>query len=167
MASPPGRGGGGGGPYIERMTRLQSLKWLAALSFLAAPLRAQDTAHVVLVSTTDIHGHISGWDFIEGRPFGGGLTRAGTVIDSLRARYPGQVVLVDAGDILAGDPFDTYFATHPRTPHPAMEIMDALEYDAIVPGNHEFNYGFDYFKTSYHGQNFRPVCANCVLPGAG
>ena len=149
------------------MTRLRSLQWLAALSFLAAPLPAQDTAHVVLVSTTDIHGHISGWDFVEGRPFPGGLSRAGTVIDSLRARYPGQVVLVDAGDVLAGDPFDAYFATHPRTPHPAMEIMDALEYDAIVPGNHEFNYGFDFFRANYRGQNFRPVCANCLLPGAG
>ena len=167
MARVRGRGGDGGGPYIGRMTRLQTLKWFAALTLVAAPLSAQDTAHVVLVSTTDIHGHISGWDFIEGRPFAGGLSRAGTVIDSLRARYPGQVVLVDAGDVLAGDPFDTYFATHPRTPHPAMEIMDALEYDAIVPGNHEFNYGFDYFKSSYRGQNFRPVCANCILPGAG
>ncbi|HWA41171.1 MAG TPA: metallophosphoesterase, partial [Gemmatimonadales bacterium] len=151
------------------MTRPQILRWLVALGLATAPraLPAQDTAHVVIVSTTDIHGHISGWDFIEGRPFPGGLSRAGTVVDSLRARYPGQVVLVDAGDVLAGDPFDTYFATHPRTPHPALEIMDAMEYDAIVPGNHEFNYGFEYFQQSYRGQNLRPVCANCVLPGAG
>ena len=171
MARVRGRGGAWSGPYIPWMTRLQTLRWSAALSIVATtaalPLSAQDTAHVVLVSTTDIHGHISGWDFIEGRPFPGGLSRAGTVIDSLRAKYPGQVVLVDAGDDLAGDQFAAYFATHPRTPHPAMEIMDALEYDAIVPGNHEFNYGFDFFKETFRGQNFRPVCANCVLPGAG
>ena len=154
-------------PYIERMTRPQTLRWLAALTFIALPLRAQDTAHVVLVSTTDIHGHVSGWDFVEGRPFPGGLSRAATVIDSLRARYPGQVVLVDAGDLLAGDPFDAYFATHPRSPHPALEAMDLLEYDAIVPGNHEFNYGFEYFRDAFRGRNLRPVCANCVLPGAG
>lgn len=139
---------------------------LASLT-LSASLAAQDTAHVVLVSTTDVHGHATGWDFIEGRPFPGGLTRAATVIDSLRARHPGQVVLVDAGDLLAGDPFDAFFATHARTPHPLMEAMDALEYDAIVPGNHEFNYGYEYFRQAFTGRNFRAVCANCVLPGAG
>ncbi|HTK56464.1 MAG TPA: metallophosphoesterase, partial [Gemmatimonadales bacterium] len=131
-----------------------------ALLLPGTPLAAQDTAHVVLVSTTDIHGHATGWDFIEGRPFPGGLTRAASVIDSLRAKYPGQVVLVDAGDLLAGDPFDAYFAGHPRTPHPLIEAMDALEYDAIVPGNHEFNYGYEYFRQAFTGRNFRPVCAN-------
>jgi 2',3'-cyclic-nucleotide 2'-phosphodiesterase (5'-nucleotidase family) len=45
--------------------------------------------------------------------------------------------------------------------------MDAMEYDAIVPGNHEFNYGFDFFRRMYTGRNLRPVCANCVFPGAG
>ncbi|MBW8773155.1 MAG: metallophosphoesterase, partial [Gemmatimonadetes bacterium] len=157
------------------MITSRTLRTLATLAAVAAPaalpfsarLAAQDTAHVVIVSTTDIHGHATGWDFIEGRPFGGGLTRAATVIDSLRARYPGQVVLVDAGDLLAGDPFDAYFATHARTPHPLMEAMDALEYDAIVPGNHEFNYGYPYFRQAFVGRNLRAVCANCVLPGAG
>ena len=133
----------------------------------AGVLHAQDTAHVVVVSTTDVHGHASGWDFIEGRPFPGGLTRAATVIDSLRAKYPGQVVLVDAGDLIAGDPFATYWHDHARDPHPMLEAMDALEYDAIVPGNHEFNYGWDFFHRVYTGRNFRPVCANCLLPGAG
>lgn len=140
---------------------------LAGLVLAVSPLAAQDTAHVVLVATTDVHGHASGWDFVEGRAFPGGLTRAGTVIDSLRARYPGQVVLVDAGDLLAGDPFAAYWAANPRVPHPLLETMDALEYDAIVPGNHEFNYGFEFFQRVYTGRNFRPVCANCILPGAG
>lgn len=140
---------------------------LAALLIGAGALHAQDTAHVVIVSTTDIHGHASGWDFTEGRAFPGGLTRAATVIDSLRAKYPGQVVLVDAGDLIAGDPFASYWHAHPRVPHPLLEAMDALEYDAILPGNHEFNYGWDFFHQVYTGRNFRAICANCLLPGAG
>ena len=149
------------------MPTLRTFRVLAALVAGAAPLAAQDTAHVVVVSTTDVHGHEGGWDFVEGRPFPGGLTRAATVIDSLRAKYPGQVVLVDAGDLLAGDPFATYWHDHARDPHPMLEAMDALEYDAIVPGNHEFNYGWDFFHRVYTGRNFRPVCANCLMPGAG
>lgn len=156
---PPGHG------YIEGMTSSNMMRVLAALCLAGGPVAAQDSAHVVVVATTDIHGHATGWDFIEGKAFGGGLTRAATVVDSLRARYPGEVVLVDAGDVISGDPFASYFASHPRTPHPMLEAMDALEYDAITPGNHEFNYGFEFFRSAYRGRNFRPVCGNCVFPG--
>jgi 2',3'-cyclic-nucleotide 2'-phosphodiesterase/3'-nucleotidase/5'-nucleotidase len=149
------------------MTTSNIVRALAVLCLAGAPAAAQDTAHVVVVSTTDIHGHATGWDFIEGRAFPGGLTRAATVVDSLRARYPGEVVLVDAGDLISGDPFAAYFASHPRSPHPMLEAMDALEYDAITPGNHEFNYGFEFFRDAYHGRNFRAVCGNCVFPGRG
>ena len=90
-------------PYSTPMLSL-----LTALVLAAAPL--QDTAHVVLVATTDVHGHATDWDYVADRPFAGGLARVATVVDSLRARYPGQVVVVDAGDLLQGDPFATYFA---------------------------------------------------------
>ena len=53
----------------------------------AAPV--QDTAHVVIVATTDIHGHATDWDYVANRPFPGGLSRVATIVDSLKARYPG------------------------------------------------------------------------------
>ena len=83
------------------------LSLLTTLVLAAAPL--QDTAHVVIVATTDLHGHVTDWDYVADRPFPGGLARVATVVDSLRARFPGQVVLVDAGDLLQGDAFATYF----------------------------------------------------------
>ncbi len=149
------------------MTPKNILRVLAVMLAAGAPAAAQDTAHVVLVSTTDVHGHATGWDFVEGKAFGGGLTRAATVVDSLRARYAGQVVLVDAGDLTSGDPFASFYASHPRDPHPMLEAMDAMEYDAITPGNHDFNYGFDFFRNAFRGRNFRVVCGNCFLPGRG
>src|ERR1041385_3364137 len=103
------------------MPPIRTLRTLAALLLGAGALHAQDTAHVVVVSTTDIHGHVSGWDFVEGRPYRGGLTRAATVIDSLRTKYPGEVVLVDAGDLLAGDPFAAYW--HARSEEHTSELQ--------------------------------------------
>src|SRR5512134_2328119 len=105
---------------------LTMLRALLALA-LASP-SAQDSAHIVVVATTDVHGHATAWDFVHDRPFPGGLARAARAIDSLRQRHPGQVVLVDAGDLLQGDPFAAYWATHERTPHPTLEAMDVLEY---------------------------------------
>jgi hypothetical protein len=110
---------------------------LACLSF-AAPA---DTARVIIVATTDVHGNATAWDYALDRPFQGGLTRAATVVDSLRRLYPEQVVLVDAGDLLQGSPFAAFLAHEPRSPHPIVAAMNAMGYDAATPGNHDFDFG--------------------------
>ena len=70
------------------------LPLLAAL-VITVPL-LQDTAHVVIVATTDLHGHAKDWDYLKQQPFAGGLVRVASVVDSLKARYPGQVIVADA-----------------------------------------------------------------------
>ncbi|MGH7519324.1 MAG: 5'-nucleotidase C-terminal domain-containing protein, partial [Gemmatimonadales bacterium] len=134
---------------------------LAALAALAAFAAPPDTAHLVLVATTDVHGHATEWDFVADRPFPGGLTRAATVIDSLRARYPGRVVVLDAGDLLSGDPFADYYArVAPRDPHPVVEAMDLAGYDVVTPGNHEFDYGVPAFERATARTTVRVVSGN-------
>lgn len=124
-------------------------------------LSAQDTAHVVIVATTDVHGHATGWDFVTGMAYPGGLTRVGSVVDSLRRRFPGQVVLVDAGDLLAGDPFAAYFAAvAPQDPDPMVDALNGLAYDAEVPGNHEFDFGVRFFRRAMNGARYAVVAAN-------
>ena len=71
---------------------------------------AQDSAHVVIVATTDVHGRATGWNYLTNTPHPGGLARAARVVDSLRREYRDQVVLLDAGDLIQGDPFAEYFA---------------------------------------------------------
>src|SRR3989442_1484245 len=69
-----------------------------------------DTAHVVIVATTDVHGRVLGWDYVRDAAAPGGLSRAATTVETLRAQYPEQVVLVDAGDLIEGNVFAGYFA---------------------------------------------------------
>lgn len=130
---------------------------LAAGLFFLPP----DSAHVVVVATTDVHGHATGWDYLAERPFPGGLARAASAVDSLRALYPGQVVLLDAGDLIQGDPFATYFArVRPRDPHPVIDAMNLMAYDAATPGNHEFDFGVDVFHRAVAGAVFHYVSGN-------
>src|SRR5882672_9180095 len=78
-----------------------------------------DTAHVVIVATTDVHGRVLGWDYVRDAAAPGGLSRAATVIETLRAQYPDRVVLVDAGDLIEGNLFAGYFAERDsQRPHP-------------------------------------------------
>ncbi|HSC58223.1 MAG TPA: 5'-nucleotidase C-terminal domain-containing protein [Gemmatimonadales bacterium] len=147
----------------RRAVRRGAMLSLALAASLAFRLTAQDTAHVVIVATTDVHGHATGWDFVAGRPFPGGLTRVGSVVDSLRRRFPGEVVLVDAGDLIEGDPFAAYFATvAPQDPDPMVDALNGLAYDAAVPGNHEFNFGVPFFERAMNGARYAVVAANII-----
>src|SRR6202165_393543 len=93
----------------------------------AAPTPA-DTAHIVIVATTDIHGRVLGWDYVRDAAAPGGLSRAATILESLRAQYPGNVVLVDAGDLLQGNPFATFYARYDRRqPQPIVDALTARE----------------------------------------
>jgi 2',3'-cyclic-nucleotide 2'-phosphodiesterase/3'-nucleotidase/5'-nucleotidase len=128
---------------------------------LALSTQAPDTAHIIIVSTTDVHGHVTAWNYLADQPFPGGLVRAARVVDSLKARYPGQVVLVDAGDLIQGDPFAAYFAqTAPRDPHPALDVMGAMGYDAATPGNHDFDWGVPFMFRALRGTSFPYVSGN-------
>src|SRR5882762_6382153 len=101
-----------------------------------------DTAHVVIVATTDVHGRVLGWDYVRDAAAPGGLSRAATVIETLRAQHPDQVVLVDAGDLIEGNLFAGYFAERDsQRPHPVVDALNAMQYDAATPGNHEFDFG--------------------------
>jgi 2',3'-cyclic-nucleotide 2'-phosphodiesterase (5'-nucleotidase family) len=137
---------------------------LAALAAFAVP---PDTTHLVLVASTDVHGHATEWDFVADQPFPGGITRAATVVDSLRARYPGRVVVVDAGDLISGDPFADYYARiAPRDPHPVVESLDLAGYDVATPGNHDYDYGIPVLTRATSRTTIRFVSANIRgLPG--
>lgn len=141
------------------------LSLFTALTLVAAPL--QDTAHVVVVATTDLHGHVTDWDYIANQPSFGGLSRVATIVDSLKARYPGQVVVVDAGDVIQGDPFASYFArVAPRDPNPVIEALSLTGYDVATPGNHDFDWGVGVMRRAVSGAAFPYVSGNIyTLPG--
>ncbi len=136
---------------------------LTAILLAAAPAWAatQDTAHVVIVATTDVHAHVYHWDYVADREAPWGLTRAATVVDSLRASYPGRVVVVDAGDLIQGNPFATFFATvRPVASHPVVDALNAVRYDAATPGNHEFDWGLDVWVQAIEAAAFPIVSGN-------
>ncbi|MDQ3950049.1 MAG: metallophosphoesterase, partial [Gemmatimonadota bacterium] len=122
---------------------------LVALCVACSPSRVPPPAlpraplTLVIAATTDVHGRLRGYDYYQNvaEP-SRGLTRIATIVDSLRAVHPGRVVLVDAGDLLQGNPLTYVAARSPVGPaHPVIDAMNAARYDAMAIGNHEFNYG--------------------------
>lgn len=64
-------------------------------------------------------------------------------------------LLVDAGDNIQGS-----VATSLTKGQCMVDVMKAVGYDAAVPGNHEFDYGFDRFLEIVNGENTPYVSAN-------
>src|SRR3989475_13238863 len=93
-----------------------------------------DTAHVVIVATTDVHGRVLGWDYVRDVAGAGGVLRAPTGIETLRGPYPEQDVLVDAGDPIEGNLFAGDFAGRDSPgPPPVGGAPNARHYDAPPP----------------------------------
>ncbi len=127
------------------------------------PPTSPDSAHIVIVATTDVHGRALGWDYVRDREAPGGLSRAAAILATLRAQYPDQVVLVDAGDLLEGNAFAGYFGrVERRRPDPLVDALNALQYDAATPGNHDFDFGLGLLASADSGATYRYVSANVV-----
>ncbi len=122
------------------------------------------TLRLRLLQTTDIHGQVLGYDYFQDRPEPGlGLDRLARLIATARAEAPGAI-LCDSGDFLQGTPLCDLaaleFARDPAMPHPVIAAMNLLRYDAVVPGNHEFDYGLPLLRAAAAQAQFPVTCAN-------
>ncbi|MHB1073980.1 MAG: 5'-nucleotidase C-terminal domain-containing protein [Gemmatimonadaceae bacterium] len=148
-----------------RLKLFMTLAAATAAGCAAAP-RGAASADLYVAATTDVHGRLRGWEYYTNAPDSvRGLTRAATIVDSLRAAHPGQVVLVDAGDLLQGNPL-AYVAARVDTvhPHPVAAAMRTMRYDAAALGNHEFNYGLATLRRATGQAGFPFLAANAYTP---
>jgi 2',3'-cyclic-nucleotide 2'-phosphodiesterase (5'-nucleotidase family) len=105
-----------------------------------------DTLRIAVMATTDVHGRLRAWDYYRNQEETRyALSKVATLVDSVRNVYS-HTLLLDAGDWLQGNPFAEYFAMHdPQERHyPFLTAADYMAFDAIVLGNHEFNFGLEY-----------------------
>jgi len=94
-------------------SRRPPLALLAASLLAAVPLPAQQRVEIKVAATTDVHGRLRAWDYYANAiDSTRGLARVATIVDSLRMSAPGRVVLVDAGDLLQGNPNDLRRGAH-------------------------------------------------------
>jgi 2',3'-cyclic-nucleotide 2'-phosphodiesterase/3'-nucleotidase len=123
---------------------------------------------ITIAATTDVHGHIRGWDYYSNSPDPArGLSRAATIVDSVRTADRGHVVLVDAGDILQGTPL-AYVTRHSSdSANAIIAAMNTMRYDAAAIGNHEFNYGVPYLDGAIAQARFPMLAANVTRSGSG
>ena len=114
-------------------------------AMLTLSVQAQQTSKTVtlkVIETSDVHGHFFPWDFMEGRPLRGTLTRANSYINRERQKYGNNLLLIDNGDILQGQPC-VYWSNFvmPEDENLAARVINYMQYDAETVGNHDIEPG--------------------------
>ncbi len=145
-------------PARRRVAATAALATAALLAAPAAAVAAPPPGGVTLtlMATTDIHGHLTDWDYFQDAPYAAedalGVARIGTAIDEVRAEQGEEsVVVVDNGDALQGTPLTYLYGYGDQrdavlaneVEHPMAQAFDAIGLDAGTVGNHEYNYGLD------------------------
>jgi 2',3'-cyclic-nucleotide 2'-phosphodiesterase (5'-nucleotidase family) len=125
-----------------------------------------DVVPVTVLHHNDSHGNLYKGQYV-------GFTQLATLIKQEQAHNPDRNILLNAGDQIQGDAMMAYYKAAPlgygsdgtALPaelqlHPMMAVMNALDYDAMTLGNHEFNFGNAIFKAVLKQATFPVLQAN-------
>jgi 2',3'-cyclic-nucleotide 2'-phosphodiesterase/3'-nucleotidase len=125
----------------------------------AAATLNPDTICISILHTTDLHGHILPTFDYDGKPDRGGLARCATQIRRWRRENPNSI-LIDVGDVYQGTDVSL------RNKGALMiDLLNHLEYDAWVVGNHEFDWGMECFEHALQQSNMPVLAANMLMEG--
>lgn len=124
------------------------------LGFLTVMFADQSTTEIVIYHTNDMHGNVgSKWDDENLKKIGLDM------IKSVKDNTPNSL-LVDCGDAIWG----TQFAKNTKGLD-IIDMMNAVGYDCMVLGNHEFDYGPNALLDCAKRANFPVLSANTYRTG--
>jgi len=122
---------------------------------------------LTFLHTSDVHGHIANWDYFADREADLGLTLVAGIVREERKADP-QLLLLDGGDTIQGTPLVYHYnVERPRSRNPMAVIMNAMRYDAMVIGNHEYDFGQTVLNKFIEEAEFPVLCANVSWTGGG
>ena len=141
-------------------------KWHSILLMLACSWGAWATNREVkikLIETSDIHGNFYPYNFIEQKEWGGSLARVCTYLKEERKKYGDNLLLIDNGDILQGQPTTYYYNYIDTTStHLAASIMNYMGYVAGNMGNHDVETGHAVYDRWIRECHFPILGANII-----
>lgn len=118
-------------------------KLLCSLFVLSAVSTAMaQEVKIKLLGTSDIHGRVVPWSYgadVEDKS--GSYAQIATYVKDVRKNNK-NVVLVEVGDAIQDNQIDV-FAKDKKyyKDHPIPKVLNEMNYDIFVLGNHEFNFG--------------------------
>ncbi len=98
---------------------------------------------VTILQTSDLHGYLSNHDFINKKNWG-----LYSLTGHINKYKKEERLLLDSGDFLQGSPLTHFAFENKQDEHPIISLFNAIGYDGLTIGNHEFNYGLKFLVES-------------------
>ena len=138
--------------------------FLGWIFFLTGAVLAQDKiVKLKIVETSDIHGNYYPYDFILRHEAAGSLARVYEFVQKERETYKDNLLLLDNGDILQGQPCAYYYNyIDTISLHLAAEVLNYMKYNAGNMGNHDVETGRAVFDRWAGDCNFPILGANII-----
>ena len=115
----------------------------------------RDIVKVTILHTNDVHSRLDPFPEGSGRYAGlGGAAQRASLIRDIRNETE-HILLLDAGDMLQGTPYFNLYKGETE-----FKVMNALNYDVVTIGNHDFDAGIDQLAVNAQTAKFDIVSAN-------
>src|SRR3972149_7052466 len=127
------------------------------------PFLSAQTINLKIVETSDVHGAAFPYTLLNDTTTDFSLAQVHTYLVSEKYKPDQEIILLDNGDILQGDPlvyFYNYIDTLNR--HVYAEAMNFMEYDAATIGNHDIETGHAVYDKFRKEINFPWLAANAI-----
>jgi 2',3'-cyclic-nucleotide 2'-phosphodiesterase / 3'-nucleotidase len=157
---------------LNKLTLIARLLIVSALLLAVLPVSAQSQrqsskrVHIVVLGTTDQHGNLFPVDYYTDKADNRGLAKISTLVKQVRSENK-NVLLIDSGDTIQGTPLEYYHNKKNNAPaDPMMLAMNALGYDSMTVGNHEYNFGLAVLEKARSEAKFPWLSANTYDQGS-
>lgn len=120
------------------------------------------------VETSDVHGNYYPYDFIQSKDASGSLARVSAFVKKKRELYKDNLILIDNGDILQGQPTAYYYNfIDTLSTHLTADMMNYIGYNVGNMGNHDVETGHSVYDRWIKECQFPVLGANIVRTSDG
>lgn len=135
---------------------LSTLFMLSAVSVAVAK-----EVNIKLLGTSDVHGRVVPWSYgadVEDKS--GSFAQIATYVKEVRTNHK-NVLLFDIGDAIQDNQVEEFAKTLDKAKNnPVPKVLNAMNYDIFILGNHEFNFGMPNLDAILKDINAKILTAN-------
>lgn len=148
--------------HITRTFNALCIALFGALCMMSCEKQVINERDFEIIYTTDIHGAMLNVDFLRKQKQVVSMANMMSYVRQARDKDQ-EVILLDGGDILQGDPSMYYYNVEAiREQHLATRVYNYVKYDAITLGNHDFECG----ESVYYDHIFKQSEASILAANA-
>ncbi|AUI66648.1 MULTISPECIES: bifunctional UDP-sugar hydrolase/5'-nucleotidase [Glaesserella] len=137
-------------------------KLLGTLFMLSAvSVAVAKEVNIKILGTSDVHGRVVPWSYgadVEDRS--GSYAQIATYVNEVRKNHP-NTLLVEVGDAIQDNQVEVFAKTPEYAKdNPVPKVLNAMNYDIFVLGNHEFNFGMPALDAILEDIQAKKITAN-------